>query len=511
MRKLPGLTSANTARDVLAALAGFEWWEARQETCPPSQTPAVETLADWLTECPRQAWSSVWEASQALQVGKAPPFLLQPAREAARGAPDIFRIQQGTTTEGNPIRVPWTFVPKPTRQSLIRSDVETLHDRWLRAGLSADAHPLRPLIAAWQQRPAPTDPDRKGNGILPQSLSSVRGIHLVEHAPDQGELPDTSGPLTARPEQGWLPGMEPPPSKLVPALPLLAFDLGGGISLAKGRGAPVALRLFTEALLMVPLGARCGAVRIERTARELIAELWPNQRPRWRGMRGKGTVLRNALYAVHTAMVPYDGDYWVPIVVRRWPSGLDGTAIFDVEMPGNSDRGPLVHKPTLRLQGVRSAPAYRAYLGLCALRNRYATHKGRILPAKVPEVLRDRSGALLDSLRRIVLGRGGSPVKHWNDPRAVRTGVYLSNEEMWRRLPWLDDRDLVALCYPDIPRGTASWRKALQRSKATLLQLQSEELVEVRREFPRGAAAGARRPDLQGRWKIALTDHHVTP
>ena len=485
--------AARSAEDVLAAVARAKWHQQHDldKPCPPETLPSPADLAQWLPECPRDVWIAIAELLEAWeqpdlespQDSRAAPLSARVSRSIAGGHWDL-EVDRGHHLP------PWL-------------DVAKLHAEWRAIAASTRGkHPLGPLIRAWQQRPTPVDPDRRQNGILPQPLASVRGVRVVERSSEQDNLPDTTGVLKAPgPEQAWLPGMEPPPSKLVPALPLLAFDLGGGISLAKGRGAPVALRLFTEALLMVPRGGRGGAVRIEKPARELIAELWPNRRPMWGGKQGRGAALRKALYSVHTAMVPYDGDYWIPVVVRRLPSGLDGTVILDVEMPGGSDKGPLVHKPTLRLQGVRSAPAYRAYLGLCALRNRYATHKGRILPPRVPEVLRDRSGALVDVRGRIVTGPGRIPVKHWNDPRAVRTGRFLPNEEMWKRLPWLDNWDLIALCYPDVPQAPVSTRKALQRSKATIQVLESDGLVLVRRERP-SAPKGR-----EGRWKIALSDH----
>ena len=198
----------------------------------------------------------------------------------------------------------------------------------------------------------------------------------------------------------------------------------------------------------------------------------------------------------------YLGDSWLPVTVRRFPEGLDGVTELRVELPSGSDRGPLVHKSTLRLQGLRSAPAYRAYLGLCSLRNHYATHKGNILPVTVPEVQRDTAGNALDARGRVIVSKGGVPVQHWNNPRAMRTGRFIHNEELWWRLPWLNNRDLVALCFPAMPENTQNPRRYRQLAKQVLLRMAADGLILIKREYPNEPLER-----YQGRWKIVLTDH----
>ena len=69
---------------------------------------------------------------------------------------------------------------------------------------------------------------------------------------------DRATPLGATdPEQGYLPGLEPPPS-LVPPVPWLTlYDLiGSGPVQTRGHGAPLAQRLFVEVLTAVHVGDR---------------------------------------------------------------------------------------------------------------------------------------------------------------------------------------------------------------------------------------------------------------
>ena len=244
-----------------------------------------------------------------------------------------------------------------------------------------------------------------------------RAVSTLIH-PDSGFVPDHSLGWSAD-GQGYLPGMEPEPSALVPSLPLVLYDGSGGSSLARGQGAPLALRLFVEVVLAVPLEHRDWRTRLEIPLPDLIRFLWPNG---WHSLKRDGSRLAHALHQIDHARIPWDGGYWRPVSLTNLPRSPTDSVVFDVELPAGSGRGPLVFRPVLRQLGVQSAPEYRAYLGLAALRNRYLTTAGKLAAPTVPEVRRDASGALLDAHGRVVVGKGGIPVKHWNDKRAVRTG-----------------------------------------------------------------------------------------
>jgi len=124
---------------------------------------------------------------------------------------------------------------------------------------------------------------------------------------------------------------------------------------------------------------------------------------------------------------------------------------------------------------------------------------------QVPEVRRDSTGTLLDARGRPVIGKGGIGIKHWSDKRAVRTGRFIRNPEMWKRLPWLDERDLIALCYPSMPSNAANRRWYLAQSRKVLKALDATGVIAIEREFP-----DAPRERLKGRWKIALPDTRPT-
>ena len=67
-----------------------------------------------------------------------------------------------------------------------------------------------------------------------------------------------------------------------PALPLALYDLGGGSSTSPGQAAPLALRLWIEAILSVPILTRHVNVPMpmEIPFRDLLKRLYPNRRPR---------------------------------------------------------------------------------------------------------------------------------------------------------------------------------------------------------------------------------------
>ena len=74
----------------------------------------------------------------------------------------------------------------------------------------------------------------------------------------------------------WLPGVDGTSETGIvrPALPLLLFDGAGLASMTQGRGAPLALRLFVEAVLTVPRDQRSGVTRIALTLRDWRDWLW---------------------------------------------------------------------------------------------------------------------------------------------------------------------------------------------------------------------------------------------
>ena len=392
----------------------------------------------------------------------------------------------------------WTTPASRTKG--ISADIENIHSLWA-AATKPGKHPLGALVKAWQfSQGVPVEPDRRETGILPGQVQAIRHTVLVRNESSNHDI----GVLSLDQSLGWrsdgqgyLPSMEPLPSALVPSLPLVLYDGAGGASLAKGQGAPLALRLFVEIVLAVPLDQRGWRTRLELPLPELIRFLWPNG---WHSLKRDGPRLGLALHQIDQARISWAGGCWRPVSLTNLPGSPTDNVVLDVELPKGSGRGPMVYRPTLRQLGVRSAPEYRAYLGLAALRNRYLTANGKLLAPTVPEVRRDASGALLDAFGKVVLGKGGIPVKHWSDKRAVRTGKQLRNPEL-DRLPWLSDTDLVALCYPESFASTSSLRMSVTRSKTALSKMAASGMVKIEREFPRGVSERSK-----GRWRMILTE-----
>ena len=473
---------AKQAATILRSLALGAWsMKDPAEDLPEARIPTVKAWAAWLPECPAKA---LGEAVAAFAT------VLEALGEDA-----------GETSLGT------------------AAGIEAIHAAWCQHwGFGArQPHPLKPLVVAWLDRPMPVEPYSRPDSILPRPLEGARALSVLPgprgldwQAPEDGEglrLPSVDdAERLDKAAQAWLPGMGPPqPVEIPPVLPLVAFDLAGGQTMHPGRGAPLPLRIHTEALLASPRSARHWACEMRWAARDFMRWLWPRRRPKAKRL----PALQRALVTVDSLRVDVDDSLWRTVSVTALPRSLDAPVVLAVRLPPGSGVGPLVNRPTLRLQGVRSAPAYRAYLGLCSLRNRHATARGRLLPVTVPEVLRDARGLVTDAQGQALVGKDGKPA-HWSDPRAVRTGVELPNEALWERLPWLGHRDLVRLCYPpeighSKDPGKQYARQYARKSKAALRGMEADGLILIRREFPEAPSGRGRR----GRWKIALTDREV--
>ena len=371
--------------------------------------------------------------------------------------------------------------------AMISYDIPAIHARWLNEAKSENLeHPVAVLTAAWQKtQPLHVKQDQNNNAIMPQTFAIVHDIHLAEGALF-AELPASTRPgfsLTNSQEDLFadLPGFEPRGTGAVPSLPLVLFDAAGGESMARGRGAPLALRLWVEAILSVPIGSRSGPrpVRLEISLRDLILALWPNG---WTGPGRDGPKLRRALLAVHNARIPWENGTWAAVVVRNTPDmrNLASPLVLEVSLPPGSEAGPMVYRPMLRKYGVQSAAAFRLTLTSAYLWNRYLTVAGKRLPPTVPVVKRSDSGHLIDNTSQVLMKVNGNPATHWNDPRAMRTGEKMRNPEL-NRLPWLTAVDLIEMGAAETQtRTSGARRKALHDVRGALrLMHKNGDLVTV--------------------------------
>ena len=226
-------------------------------------------------------------------------------------------------------------------------------------------NPLAPLVKAY---PTPVDgkanlrPDR----ILPAKLAMVSPSHKRA-----GRLFSSAA---HRRGQLVLPGFEFADYE-GPALPLALYQLGednperGG-----GRGAPLALRLFVEAVLAAPYDERNAGqpVVLQVTLRDLLDRLYPGpRRPKpneyWPRLMSAVEALdrMDARIPWHDPETGRGGLRRIVSVgdIPRGPGALDDVVRMIVDLPPGSGPGPKV-SPTLGAWGAKSAPAYTAMLNL---------------------------------------------------------------------------------------------------------------------------------------------------
>ena len=316
----------------------------------------------------------------------------------------------------------------------------SIGDLWDEYRSSVDAGtnvrwPLAPLVNAWQQRPRPVEPNRRlTDRVIPARLAMADTSNNprllfspaahAEYGPDGKQL--------------VMPGFAnvDTPS---PALPLALYDLGAGPTISPGRGAPLALRMFVEAVLSVPMQERERGqpVAMSVSLREFLKWLYPTRTPSpaeyWPRLMAAVEALdswdaRVPLYDPQTKrnelrrVVSVGG-------IPRGPGALDESVRIIVDLPPGSGNGPQV-SDNLRLWGVKSAPAYRLLINLA-----YQWHKPGV--TKIP------------------LGKGKA--RHWvqvNDPD---------------RYPYIKDDDLVALAFPS--STVQNRRVLLQRTRSVVTQL----------------------------------------
>ena len=267
---------------------------------------------------------------------------------------------------------------------------------------------------------------------------------MVSKKSRQARLFSPPGHLVYRPDgQTYLPGFAPGEEwgPKLPVLPLALYDLGTKDSKHPGRGAPLALRLFIECILNVPLdyhgnstGIMLPAIQLREMLPWLYGEGAKHYRPHTHWPR-----LQEAFDSLlsHRARIPWhdpetgEGSARLVVMPVDTPRGgkLDDWVRFIVSLPPGSERGPLIDRPALRKAGVASAPAYRMVLSLSFL---------------------------------------------WHDPGRLRVPYRKQHWAQTRqedRYPSISDEDLAWVAYPaghDIGISAGTWRKRLYEARKAL-------------------------------------------
>ena len=318
-------------------------------------------------------------------------------------------------------------------------NVEGVHELWRDAD-PQPRHPLAPLVRAWWKRPVEVeDRNDRADPLFPAPL-----VHVQRNDRRAGNL-FSPAVWTATQESGQFdlfPGFGHGEANgpLVPALPLALYDLGEGTAQTRGRGAPLALRIFVEAVLSVPLHDRTlnrpVALPPQRFG-DLLKALYPN--PGFYRRSRHFAAIYEAAKSLESARVPWehpDGSGAMRRVVyaRDLPRDgrLDDWIQFVVDLPPGSERGVLVDRTALRKAGVESASSYRLALSLA-----FWWHD----PGKM----------------RVPIQKGGNRGKLWRQTRQVE------------RYPVVTDTELIAMTYPSEANDVGSTRrKRLQRSRKAL-------------------------------------------
>lgn len=375
MDQCENLLSASTDSGILTAVAN-----ALEVTA----VPTMQDLTGWLGTCPDAARL---EASARLEtVLQQSGFPWDPAH------PPVWAVRAGAlgAEYGSPL-------PHSAKREATKDDMETfgfltrngamlfafnplgfVHDMWAYAVTDGHEirHPLAPLVDAWAERPPSVPVNRRADRrILPVVRATVR-----ETRPERLRAWTFSGLGPAETAQGELPLFDVPERRSVPILDLA--DSSGVPVMAKGRGAPLSLRLFVQAgLAVAPEDRTREHVRIALTVRDLRDGLFPGRKQTGRGIRSSydpkrhWPTIRQALKEArdYTIRLP-DGSRWFMFALRQLPPegpggypDLDGVVVLDLAFPPGTKTGPVIDLPELVRMGADSGPRYRAYLAAHSL------------------------------------------------------------------------------------------------------------------------------------------------
>lgn len=271
----------------------------------------------------------------------------------------------------------WTWVPVSSRANPHWLPID---DEWLDEEAEAQLHAGTPaahwateLIRWWQINAGPIWSETQEP--LEERESPIRMAPSFQRAkPESNQLKllNIKPAPPQGPEQLILPGIGigGRSAQACPGWMLNLFDQAGGMSLTKGRGAPLELRLFVAALLHLP-----AHLRGHEGTRSYVVEA--SQVEQWAfpgGIHNFGrdwSRIPEALYSLHNLRVLIAGHAVSPVTVPVIPMTREavrtGKVAFTVYVPPGAEAGARIHFPVLAQYGLASAPLYRAYLAAQAV------------------------------------------------------------------------------------------------------------------------------------------------
>lgn len=248
-----------------------------------------------------------------------------------------------------------------------RRELEELRDK-----LDTEAHQSIQEAAQREKPPpdavedAPGPPEVPAVSRIDPILPDFRAVEVRQHpAREMGRLA-FGGLVEGRGLPAQLPLLPVPKGPRVPLLEL--SDYRGVPTMARGRGAPLDLRLAVASCVMTPMALRMTEGRIVTTVRELRDFLFPNGWQRWRDWpRIRGALYRAPSYSLPGPFRIPEGlaKRWIPFGLQVEPgenAGLDDLVVIKVELPPSSGDGPVIDRPELFRLGVVSGPKFRAYI-----------------------------------------------------------------------------------------------------------------------------------------------------
>ena len=333
----PTYSTAKTPGEIIEAVARAVWWQEHGSTkCPAHMIPTEPALREYV-----RVSGGGWIGENP-DDGNGPCLFVEwPVPSAP-----IDRIMASGRMRRPALRRP--------------SNIATAHADWIALSKPRPEHPLRPLVRAWQQRPRPVQRNRRLARTMPTGVGMAKDR--------KGFLP----PWYVNPHDGGqlaLPGFGPDVQDLpTPALPLVLYDLGVGRGVEqRGRGAPLALRIWVEAVLSISLSDRRhidGAATLEFP----LKAIYPNGIPKRVEYYPRLEAAQEAL-AKREAKIPWEdpttkqqGARHV-VLINDIVTGRNPHLRVIVDLPPGAITGPTV-SPRLAHWGVTAAPHYRALLGL---------------------------------------------------------------------------------------------------------------------------------------------------
>ena len=485
------LVAAKTADDVCAAVTRAVYAEQHDGVkCPDKRVPKWTEMVQW--------WHRDGPQSLASEARKALCVVLD---ENAQWLPWPLGTDSPSDVRATyPIE---TELKVSTSVTIPFLDVTEVHRRWL-ALQPRPSHPLAPfLICFWQFASVETKQDQHDFAIIPHPLRNAER--------DKGRLPlalDDETPLGSvrKYNQGYLPGLEPAASPVPPVSWLTLYDLtGAGPIQTRGRGAPLAQRLFVEVLTAVPIADRdpewITAPPI--TLRDLFTWCWPRwydrKANRMRGGYNRAKhlePLRRALLELDNIRIEY-GRYERRLIrVDDLPTDatrLDDPIRFHIRHIPGSDRGPLIERTSVRRWGLTSAAAYRSTIRLAYLwDDAKARNNGSRIFATRPAVARGPGGVIVGADGKPLRDHRGAVVTDWSDRRAVILGANgklacADNPPAYERnpaadrVPMLGRDDLIRLAFdaaPDLTPTTRRWRLHNARHALAAMEAAGEVVIE---------------------------------